>query len=279
MWLKAAVVDLRRQLSEQHREIVLLKQESEAVREMQNQIEGIMIRLTQSEELFQHVVSNVAALRDASPRIQNDIAILKEVLSPTPVPKPPAPPTQAKQFPPTMIKGGKYDVPDGIIAHLARQCGGSVHKRKAVEVTSSRPYNQSCSAKNIADLESDSRFHSAYRKKEEDIPHTSNNWVCYDFKERRIVPTHYAIRTNVSGPAGIHLKSWRVETSIDGDEWRQIDHKENNELLKGSMLTETFPVTWPGKSRFIRLVNIGRNHNGDDCLCICAWEIFGTLIE
>jgi hypothetical protein len=70
--------------------------------------------------------------------------------------------------------------------------------------------------KRVADLEPDSSYWSDYREKEEDIPHTRNNWVCYDFKERRIVPTHYAIRTNGTGPGYAHLKSWLVETSKDG---------------------------------------------------------------
>jgi hypothetical protein len=52
-----------------------------------------------------------------------------------------------KQFPPSVKKGklhddkGKeiddmYDIPDGIIAHLTRECGGNVHDRHVVEVTS-----------------------------------------------------------------------------------------------------------------------------------------------
>jgi hypothetical protein len=49
-----------------------------------------------------------------------------------------------------------------------------------------------------ADLETNSDFDSAYRRQEEEILHTRNSWLCHDFKERKIVPTHYAIRTNGS---------------------------------------------------------------------------------
>jgi hypothetical protein len=78
--------------------------------------------------------------------------------------------------------------------------------------------------------------------------------VCYDFKERRIMPTHYTIRTN-AGDA--HLASWLVETSVDGESWQQVAREKDNE----------------------RLVNISRNHYGNDCLQIAAWEIVGTLFE
>jgi hypothetical protein len=45
------------------------------------------------------------------------------------------------------------------------------------------------------------------------------------------------------------------------------------------LFTGTFPVAVSGKCRFIRLVNIGRNHCGSGSLNISAWEIFGCLID
>jgi hypothetical protein len=118
---------------------------------------------------------------------------------------------------------------------------------------------------------------SAYRKKEEDIPHTRNNWICYNFKERWIVPTHYIIRTFNGDPGESHLKSWLVETSADGEGWLEVDHKEDNNQLNGWQFTGKFADG--GECRFIRLVNIGRNHAGNDYLWITAWEIFGNLVE
>jgi hypothetical protein len=187
-----------------------------------------------------------------------------------------------------------YDVPDGIIAHLTRECGGNVHDRHVVDVTcgsfekeieGANPHsgayddNPDWAAKHAADLETDSVFCSACRGKEEDIPHTRNNWMCYNFKERRIVPTHYTIRTHGYDPGGSHLKSWLVETSVDGENWRKVAREEDNEQLNGSFLTATFPVADGGECRFIRLVNIGRDHHGSDSLNMSAWEIFGSLIE
>jgi hypothetical protein len=201
----------------------------------------------------------------------------------------------AKHFPPSVKKGTYgFDVPDGIIAHLTRECGGNVHDRHVVDVTyglfeketdGANPHSGAyknadwAAAKNVADLEADSYFYSAYRKKEEDIPHTRNNWICCDFKERRIVPTHYAIRTNWGDTGGYHLKSWLVETSGDGESWRAAAHEEDNKQLKGKWFTGTFAVAGGAGCRFIRLVNIGRNHFGNDRILISAWEIFGSLFE
>jgi hypothetical protein len=40
-----------------------------------------------------------------------------------------------------------------------------------------------------------------------------------------------------------------------------------------------FAVAGAEQCRFVRLVNIGRNHLTYDSLRISAWEIFGTLLE
>jgi hypothetical protein len=103
--------------------------------------------------------------------------------------------------------------------------------------------------------------------------------VCYDFKERRIVPTHYTIRTNWRDPRGVHLKSWLVETSAEGKNWREVDHQKNNKQFNGGFRTNTLALTSGRECRFIRLVNIGRNHFGNDILAVSVWEIFAELVE
>jgi hypothetical protein len=148
-----------------------------------------------------------------------------------------------------------YDIPDGILAHLTRERSGNVHDRQVVEVTSgsfekethgTNPHSGAyenysrVAAKNAADLETDSLFFSAFRNDEEDIPHTRNNWLSYDFKERRIVPTHCTIRTYGYGAS--HLKSWLVETSADGKNWREVAREEDNKQLNGAYFTGTFAV-------------------------------------
>jgi hypothetical protein len=93
------------------------------------------------------------------------------------------------------------------------------------------------------------------------------------------VPTDYAIRTNISGSSFRHLKSWLIETSADGDSWREVARDEDNTELNGRYFTATFAVAGGEACRFIRLVNTGRNYNGNDQITISASEIFGTLVE
>jgi hypothetical protein len=210
-----------------------------------------------------------------------------------PVSRMPRPSGHVKEFPPLVktrnipvgrlwkLREFQFSVPDGIIAHLTRECGGNVHEQNVIEVTSgsfeTETNGSDCFLENIVDLESDPSFRTKWRSG--DIPHTRNNWVCYDFESRRIVPTHYAIRTHVNGPGAKHLKSWVVETSADGETWQEVDRREDNRELNGICFIGIFAVAGSGECRFIRLVNIGRNHCWDDMLLISVWEIFGSLIE
>jgi hypothetical protein len=120
--------------------------------------------------------------------------------------------TRAKQFPASvkqMITKAfscgriRINMPDGITAHLTRECGGNVHDYHIVEVASGSFENETnganpssgafgnkpnCITKNAADLETDSPFSSAHCNPWEAIPHIKDNWVFCDFKESRIVP-------------------------------------------------------------------------------------------
>jgi hypothetical protein len=143
-------------------------------------------------------------------------------------------------------------------------------------VTSSSLRGSGWVAKNAAGQASDSYFCSQFREHTTHISHTRNNWICYNFNSRRILPTHYAIR---SARGGQDLKSWLIEASTDGQDWKEIDRREDSTQLNGAMFTRVFAVAARAECRFIRLVNIGANCRRNDAITICAWEIFGQLIE
>jgi hypothetical protein len=178
---------------------------------------------------------------------------------------------------------------DGVIAHLTRECGGNVHDKGVVTVTSSSlaewtydgaPVNQIfIAAKVVADLQTHSVFQSGYRPSTADIPHTANNWVCYDLKDRRVVLTHYSVRSyHVGYTNRNNLTSWLVEMSNDGAEWVLVHRQDENQLQLGMDVTQTFEVSRKGRCRFVRLVQVGRNYHGDDCLAVAGFELFGFLM-
>jgi hypothetical protein len=159
---------------------------------------------------------------------------------------------------------------EGIIAHFTKFAGGNVHDRGIVIITSGDGYaDPTFPAKNAADLEVDSFFHS---------DGTKNEWICYDFLNRRITPSHYTIRSKYNGQVGgSNLKSWVIEGSIDAEEWVELDRQEASGELNGPGLIVTLPVTESIECQCIRLRSVGKNHANLWDFIISAFEIFGEV--
>ena len=159
---------------------------------------------------------------------------------------------------------------DGIIAHLTRECGRNVHDAGIVNVTASSVCNNK-QPKNA--VERDFGIDSGipeYASKPE-----PNAWICYDFKERRVIPTTYSVKSGTNyGP-----KSWVVEVSNDGYSWTEIDRRDNNYDLNDRFVTANFEVSRvpSERLRFFRFRQTGKNHQDEDVLALMSLEIFGTL--
>jgi hypothetical protein len=187
---------------------------------------------------------------------------------PSPSPNPPPPSVSSKP----QKTQSKVEIPmkeakslDGIISYLTKKHGGNVQEKGIVTITSKSVYDDpKCALKNVADLTSDSYFCST---------NEPGQWVCWDFREMRVRPTHYTIRTDC-------LKSWVVEGSLDGSSWTEIDRQTDNYDFNHSYIqTASFAVSKPAEFRFIRLTQIGTNHFRNDQLGLAAVEFFGALSE
>lgn len=163
----------------------------------------------------------------------------------------------------------------GIIQHLHNICKGNVHDKKIIEVTSSSCYMASCSPKNATDFDNNLYFAS---NNEEDA------WICYDFKERKVKPSHYSIRSRKDcGKGGNHLRKWCIEGSNDLKNWKTLDVRKKEKSLDDANATNTFDIqTELDKDdffRYLRLRQIGYNTGSNFHLNIAALEFFGYAIE
>ena len=157
---------------------------------------------------------------------------------------------------------------DGIIAYLTHQCGGNVHENGAVTVTASG--HDAVEPKEVVDLGSCSYFYTL---------NEANSWVCYDFKDRGVIVTGYAIKSYPGAPGGNHLKSWVLEVSKDGTKWDVADQRSSFTDLnsKAALCYMRIAKGIHEPCRFVRLRQIGPNHHGSYALCLSALELFGTL--
>ena len=185
----------------------------------------------------------------------------------------------------------------GIIAFLTRQCGGNVHDLGLVEVT----------LHNVHDLEFGAPLETNFyrspplkflhsllyvpffsnwpshvsRLETEDICMLtgSGSWICYDFKQFRVVLSSYSIRiADVPLRPEKSIKTWFIEVSSDATMWFLMDQRENIDCRGASV--HNFPCNSDllGGFRYVRLLQGGENDTGMDLLAISALEFFGTLL-
>jgi hypothetical protein len=155
---------------------------------------------------------------------------------------------------------------DGIIAQLTRDHGGNVHDVGIVDI-SAKSVRSSYFARNVADLQTTTYFSS------ENAP---DQWLCFDFKNRQVRPTHYSIHAHSNNH---YLRSWTLEGSVDGSSWISLADEKNNSTTNSTRRIGTFSVEKSAACRFIRLRQTGKSAYGNDYLILYAFEIFGELIE
>jgi hypothetical protein len=97
---------------------------------------------------------------------------------------------------------------EGIISYLTKKHGGNVHEKGIVTITSKWVRDDPKFAlKNVADLTSRSDFISN---------HEPDQWVCWDFREMGVRPTHYTIfgpNSTSSGASGRFCQGGHVGPS------------------------------------------------------------------
>ncbi|KAK8837030.1 hypothetical protein M9Y10_037075 [Tritrichomonas musculus] len=167
---------------------------------------------------------------------------------------------------------------NGIIAKLGNGNPASVLDNGIINITSSQAFSsatfhQSKNAVNFSDTHG--CFHSS---------DTANSWLTVDFKDRKVRPSFYSIRSNIwNGSGWYHPQSWRLDGSNDGESWTPLDARINDESLDGQGYSNTFEAR-EGKSlneyfQYLRIQQTGTNTFGNNCFIFSALEFFGTIQE
>jgi hypothetical protein len=159
---------------------------------------------------------------------------------------------------------------NGIIAWMAAKFGGNPATKQEIDVTSSGCLQGARFAPaNACDLEGNSAFVSANQP---------NQWICYDFKHRRVRLTHYSIRSRFDGFKGSNNpKSWVVEGSATGQNWVSLDVKEDNSELNDKGVTAVWKIAEADEVKLVRLRLTTPSHSGKHYLAISSFELFGSI--
>lgn len=164
---------------------------------------------------------------------------------------------------------------NGIIRYLTQMCHGNVDEKNVVKVTSSTVSNDRYS-KYVVDLDVDKHYFT--------YDSQQNSWIKFDFKDKKVRPTHYTLRTKSdSGKGGNHFKNLVVEGSNTdwGDEWKILDLRSDVTFLDSANAKYVFDIQKElGKDdyyRYLRIRQTGKNSYGSYFLNLSALEYFGYL--
>ena len=89
---------------------------------------------------------------------------------------------------------------------------------------------------------------------------------------------NYTIRGRKYDITYYQLQHWRLEGQRASDnEWIVLDQHSNEPFDR--LDVRTFDVSCEEELKAVKLTQTGNNTNGNYCLCINAFDIFGTLLE
>lgn len=174
----------------------------------------------------------------------------------------------------------------GIISYLRNESSSKLENE--VVITSSSMYHNEAkfNPKNVTFYDDKEKWFCSQDDK--------NSWICFDFKEHRVSPTGYSIRTSkYSQVNSINPRNWVIEASNDCQSWDIIDEVNNCSYTNGPYYSHTFKVNHQSdiEYQYIRMrqtgpnwynsSNYNQNNNDTDFnqnyMVIDSFEIYGTL--
>lgn len=168
---------------------------------------------------------------------------------------------------------------NGIIYYLGNGNPKSVVDNHTIEVTSSSVLsdNPNHDAKNVVNFSQDELSFLSNDK--------PDSWLLYDFKDRKVKPTHYSIKSHGfgEGKGCYHPQTWRIEGSNDLNDWKILDSRNKDKSLDNKSVSNTFEIqNHLDKNdyfRYIRIRQTGVNTFHDNNFGFAALEYFGSILE
>ncbi|KAK8899377.1 hypothetical protein M9Y10_001692 [Tritrichomonas musculus] len=162
---------------------------------------------------------------------------------------------------------------DGIFNYLRKTSNGNISEELNITSSSIDRDDDSWSDQNVILFDDQNKYFAS-----KDLP---NSWLCFDFKERRVIPKNYTIRSYIATiKYGCHPKSWVIEGSDDNEQWIAIDEQNDCPFINGNNLVYTFTILNPRNKAFkyIRMRQTNKSWNEHDHLCVNSFELYGLLI-
>ena len=160
----------------------------------------------------------------------------------------------------------------GIISYLMKESSGKIEEEVAITSSSCNNNEERFQARNVVLYDDKNKiFMSA---------NSANSWIQFDFKERRVVPTAYTMRSGCTQANWANPYHWQLQGSNDGNSWKTLDAHGSCSDLNGINYIHTYKINNQGnnKYKYLRIYSTGADCNNSYFLAFEAIEFFGKLI-
>lgn len=156
---------------------------------------------------------------------------------------------------------------NGILNFFSKKSGGKIDSEISITSSSINPSDNSSNPRNVAYNNNNYFFSDNF----------VNSWICFDFKDYRVSPTNYTIKT----VGNYYPKSWVIEGSNDNVSVEILDSQNNCSRLNNCSVVCTFTIgNQKNKQyRYIRMRQTGETWCGGNYLLIRTFEIYGQLLS
>ncbi len=158
----------------------------------------------------------------------------------------------------------------GILTFLHERSNGHIEEEIDMSVSGTR--DSSRLPKNMYPFESkNEQFASA---------NELNSWICFDFKDKKISPSCYKIRSSYGDSNCWNLLNWVFEGSNDKKNWEVLDKQDNCPYLNGNGAIHAFNISNEDNKEYrcVRVRTTGPNRNGTYYLVMNTFELYGRII-
>jgi hypothetical protein len=134
---------------------------------------------------------------------------------------------------------------EGIINHLTKKCGGNVHEKGIVNITSSGDERNKCwEVANYGWNDSWCSRNDPY------------SWICFDFKDKCVSLQSYTLNSGCEWGWPFSME-WQIEGSNDGKTWRILDTGSTEDLCEDAGFA-TCECSEAASKEFFRFIRVRR---------------------
>lgn len=156
---------------------------------------------------------------------------------------------------------------NGIFAAIRKANGGKIGNEIKVKV-SSKSVRCFVDPIDVVGPASDSEWTSE---------NEDSSWIEITFATKKVELFGYTLKTFQGGKGSTHARSWKVEVSNNGLDYREADQVKDTDELNNPNKTFSKAVQPTGLYSIIRFTMTGKNSFGSNCFTLANTELFGNL--